>query len=51
MNKKNYDIILLIKKMNIIIKNDIKKLKLKKLRENDFKYLVWKNFNNINNGK
>ena len=42
MNKKNYDIIILIKKMNIIIKNDIKKIKIKKLKENDFEYLVWK---------
>ena len=42
MKKKFYNIIILIKKMNIIIKNDIKKLKLKKLRENNFEYLIWK---------
>ena len=44
MKKNFYNIIILIKKMNIIIKNDIKKLKLKKLKKNDFEYLIWKKF-------
>ena len=37
--------------MNIIIKNDVRKIIIKKIKENDFKYLIWKNYNNINNGK
>ena len=51
MNNKNNNINILIRKLNITVKKDNKKVIMKKLENNDFKFLIWKNNNYINNGK